>query len=65
LGPSSYFDGVIDEVRYTTALLTAEWLSAEHSNQSDPNTFYLVGAQEEVGGEEEEEQIFRRRVMPF
>lgn len=45
--PNEYFDGIMDEVRIKTGLLSAEWISTEYNNQSSPATFYEIGQQEE------------------
>ena len=38
-----FFDGIIDEVRLSDTVRSAEWISASYSNQSDPGGFYGVG----------------------
>lgn len=40
------FDGVIDEVRVLNGALSADWVSAEHTNQDTPGTFYSVGSEQ-------------------
>jgi hypothetical protein len=40
------FEGGIDEVRLADVVRTPEWIAAEHANQSNPATFYVVGAEE-------------------
>lgn len=34
----------LDEVRITTVLRSADWISTEHANQNSPSTFYTVTA---------------------
>jgi hypothetical protein len=41
------FAGYLDEVRISDTDRTVEWLKTEHSNQSDPSTFYIVGDEED------------------
>ena len=40
------FDGIIDEVRVASNIKSADWISAEYTNQNSPTTFYAVGTQE-------------------
>ena len=40
------FDGLVDEVRISNTILTADWIATEHDNQEDPSTFYSVGQEE-------------------
>ncbi len=42
--PNYTWGGAIDEVRVTNAAFSADWIAAEYANQSDPSTFYSVGA---------------------
>ena len=42
----SYYDGKLDEVRLHDATLSADWISAEYTNQNTPTTFYTVGTPE-------------------
>jgi hypothetical protein len=41
-------DGILDEVRIATVERSAGWIATEHANQSSPQTFYTVGAEEPV-----------------
>jgi titin len=43
-----YFDGIIDEVRITNTVRTADWIKTEYNNQSSPATFYAVAGEENV-----------------
>lgn len=40
------WDGLIDEVRVASSVLSATWISTEHSNQSAPDSFYTAGSEE-------------------
>jgi len=40
-----YLDGKIDEVRVRGSALTADWISAEYTNQNSTTTFYTIGSQ--------------------
>jgi hypothetical protein len=39
-------NGIVDEVRISSALRSAGWINAEYANQSSPETFYQVGPEE-------------------
>ena len=41
-----YWNGDLDEVRYTNSELTAAWIDAEYTNQNTPDTFYTIAASE-------------------
>ena len=41
-----WLNGTLDEVRIATIDRSPEWIAAEHANQSSPQTFYTVGAEE-------------------
>ena len=43
------FDGLIDEVRVSSSVRSAGWVSTEYNNQNSPGTFYSVGAEETTG----------------
>lgn len=45
-----YLNGLVDEARITTTVLSADWITTEYNNQSSPSTFYWIGAQETDGG---------------
>lgn len=38
------FDGLVDEIRVSTVVRSAGWISASYNSQSDPGAFYAVGA---------------------
>jgi len=42
-GDGAPFKGVIDEVRFSSTIRTADWILAEYNNQSSPSTFYRLG----------------------
>jgi RHS repeat-associated protein len=46
---SNYMDGLFDEFRLRSNVLSASWITAEYSNQGDPSNFYTVGIQETDG----------------
>ena len=39
------FDGLMDEVRVSSGLRSAQWIATEYNNQSNPAGFYTVGAE--------------------
>jgi len=41
-GQDGYFPGVIDEVRVSNTIRSADWIKTEYNNQSNPATFYSV-----------------------
>ena len=43
-GIVEYFDGDIGFLRVRTSGVSADWISAEHENQSSPSTFYSASA---------------------
>ncbi len=47
-GPSSNFDGDIDEFRIINAARSANWIATEFNNQSSPATFFTIGVEVEV-----------------
>lgn len=38
------FSGTIDEVRVSNVVRSADWIAASYANQSNPATFYTIGA---------------------
>jgi hypothetical protein len=42
-GGDQPFDGIIDEVRISSAARSDAWLNTEYNNQSDPSTFFTLG----------------------
>jgi hypothetical protein len=40
-------DGILDEVRVSRVARSADWILAEHNNQSDPDGFYTIGIEEQ------------------
>ncbi|MGL1889202.1 MAG: DUF2341 domain-containing protein, partial [Reichenbachiella sp.] len=49
-GETLSFSGIIDEVRITQGIRSADWIATEYANQNDPSTFYTVGTEEIVNG---------------
>jgi hypothetical protein len=47
---NEYYDGLLDEVRISTTVRSADWVATEYNNQSSPSTFYTVGAAVTGGG---------------
>lgn len=46
-GQSQYqYDGLLDEIRFTTTPKNDNWYSTEYNNQNSASTFYSAGAQE-------------------
>lgn len=41
----NYFDGGIDEVRYSNVARSDSWITTEYNNQSSPGTFYTLGTE--------------------
>ncbi|MHA2021019.1 MAG: LamG-like jellyroll fold domain-containing protein, partial [Candidatus Thorarchaeota archaeon] len=46
-GGQGFFDGVMDEVRVSSTLRSAAWLSAEYYNLALPGSFYSFGGESE------------------
>lgn len=42
----TYFNGVIDEVRVSNIARSEDWIKTSYANQSDPDNFYSIGAEE-------------------
>jgi hypothetical protein len=40
--PNEFMDGVLDEVRVRHTALSANWITTEYNNQSDPSSFYTA-----------------------
>jgi hypothetical protein len=45
-----WFDGLIDEVRFSDVALSANWITTEYNNQSDPSSFYTATDPNAGGG---------------
>ena len=41
-----YIDGDLDEMRFSSGVRSDSWISNSYSNQTSPNTFYTIGAEE-------------------
>ncbi len=48
VSPGQFWNGSIDEVRLASVARSADWITTEYNNQSDPSTFETLGA--EVAG---------------
>jgi hypothetical protein len=42
-------DGVMDEIKISSAGRTTNWLLIEYRNQASPSTFYSVGSAQQIG----------------
>ena len=42
---NGFFGGYLDEVRVSSVVRSADWIATEYNNQSNPETFYSVGAE--------------------
>lgn len=42
-GPANYFNGTIDEVRFSNIARSADWILQNYNNQFSPSTFYTLG----------------------
>ncbi|MFQ5833789.1 MAG: LamG-like jellyroll fold domain-containing protein, partial [Candidatus Thorarchaeota archaeon] len=49
-GNNRFFDGMIDEIRMTTRVLSDGWIATEYANQKSPSSFYLVGPEQTSSG---------------
>jgi len=45
LTDTRFFDGILDEIRLTQSLRSADWIEAEYNNQNDPSTYLSVGSE--------------------
>jgi hypothetical protein len=43
-----FLDGALDEVRVSTSVRSADWITAEYNNQRPSSSFIMVGAQENL-----------------
>ncbi len=46
------FNGIVDEVRISNTVRSADWILTEYRNQQDPTSFYTVGPEENAAGQE-------------
>ena len=47
-GQATHWAGGIDEVRYSNSARTADWITTEYNNQSNPGNFYALGTESGV-----------------
>lgn len=40
---TSFFNGIIDEIRISNSVRNSDWINTEYNNQNSPSTFYAVG----------------------
>jgi hypothetical protein len=45
-----FFNGMIDEVRISPGVHSAQWIGTEYKNQHDPMNFTLLGVEEDLSG---------------
>ncbi|GAH10689.1 unnamed protein product, partial [marine sediment metagenome] len=45
---SSYYDGILDEVRVSNIARSADWISTEYNNQFNPDSFYSIGPEKKA-----------------
>ncbi len=45
-----FFNGLIDETRISSIARSANWITTEYNNQSNPSTFETFGAETSLGG---------------
>jgi hypothetical protein len=50
-----FFNGIIDEVRLSNEVRSAEWIHTSYTNQNNPSAFYLIG--EEVVSDADEDGV--------
>ena len=43
-GYEGYFDGLIDEARFSSTARSADWITTEYNNQNRLSTIYTIGA---------------------
>ncbi|MDG1331335.1 MAG: DUF2341 domain-containing protein [Crocinitomicaceae bacterium] len=44
-----YYDGIYDEIRFSSAVLTSDWIGTEYTNQNNPSSFYVL-TEEQLAG---------------
>ncbi|UCG70992.1 MAG: DUF2341 domain-containing protein, partial [Thermoplasmata archaeon] len=54
---TQHFGGILDEVRFSKAARPASWIITEFNNQNDTSTFYSVGSEEFLSGDNYDEVI--------
>ncbi|GEM_PF-1003851 len=43
-------NGILDEVKISTSVRSADWIETEYNNQDDPSTFFAISTQQESPG---------------
>lgn len=47
---TDYFDGLIDELRVSNSVRSADWITTAFNNQNAPGTFLVMGTETPIGG---------------
>jgi len=47
-GATSSWDGLVDEIRVSDVVLSADWIATEHTNMSSPGTFHTLSTTNEL-----------------
>lgn len=42
---SSYFNGILDEIRLSNSVRFADWIKTKYNSQNSPTTFYAIGTE--------------------
>lgn len=45
-----YYDGMYDEIRFLSTVVTADWIGTEYTNQNNPSSFYVL-TEEQLAGD--------------
>ena len=57
-----YFNGIIDEAKFSTVALSSSWILTEYRNQNSPSTFYAVGSETGNGQNPPNSAVFQSSV---
>jgi uncharacterized repeat protein (TIGR01451 family) len=49
ISPTDYFNGSLDEIRFSNSARTADWIKTQYNNQSSPSTLYTISLSDSVG----------------
>ncbi len=44
---NEFFQGIIDELRISRVILSSDWILTEYQNQLSPQSFYMIGGEEQ------------------